>query len=341
MSLQPTSFLSNSRPGATNIETFVRALKSEYYGAVAKFVWAKCQADEDTPVWSPWTNIHHGFQRLLSYYFAVKIFLTTRMSWPELFVDFEIVAIPSSRPDRDPPAIRKTANKIIPRMTRDHSVLNAYRNNAEDLKEWGLDKKIAEYSHPSRFKPIVHSEILVDDAIRREKRKTESEGGEDPVRFFREAKFGRFIGASKPTCRLCAWYFDAQRDGVDVRPSHHSVYTAWKPADVFISDGVKVEEERNEVLEQLVKKVRNDVFKAIEERSAVKNRFDSNDMATNPYKTSYLNRPQVAEDGSVDITERMALLSVGGSRQATPVPSNADVVKKYLAAQSASDDTEE
>lgn len=323
------------------MEIFVRALKNEYYGTVAKFIRAKCHEDETTPVWSPWTDIHHTFQRLLSYYFAVKIFLATRRSWPELFVDFEIVPVPSSRPDRDPPGIRKAADKIILRMTTDHSILNAYRSNANDLKEWGLDKKIAEFSHPSTFKPIVHSEILLDDAIRREKRMTDSEGGEDLVRFFQEAEFGRFIGASKPTCRLCAWYFDAQWDGVDVRPSHYGVYTSWRPADVFISDGVKVEEERNEVLEQLVKKVRNDVFKAIEKRSVVKNRFDSNDMATNPYKTSYLDRPQLAQDGSVDITERMALLSVGGSRETTPLPSNDDVVNKYVMAQSAEDDEEE
>jgi hypothetical protein len=188
-------------------------------------------------------------------------------------------------------------------MTNDNAIISEYRQNAARLQSWGLDKRIQEVTHHDNFKPIVHAEILVDDAIRRDQRGAEA--GE-PLRFFRQAEFGRYIGGSKPTCRLCALYFDCQSDGVTVRPSHHNLYYKWRTPDVFVSDGERVKQERDAVLERMIPKLRGAVFQAISDGSATKNRFDSNDSPTNP--------------GVSDLTSQMSSMAVGevAEREDTP-----------------------
>ncbi len=189
------------------------------------------------------------------------------------------------------------------RMTTDDAIINVYRQNAAQLQEWGLDKSIQEVTHQENFKPIVHAEVLVDDAIRRDRRDA---GPAEPLRFFRQAEFGRYIGASKPTCRLCALYFNCQSDGVTVRPSHGNMYYKWRTPDVLVSDGERVKKERDAVLERMIPKLRDAVFQAIEDKSAKWNRFDSNDSPTNP--------------GVSDITSRMSSMAVTGvtEREDTP-----------------------
>jgi hypothetical protein len=194
-------------------------------------------------------------------------------------------------------------------MTNDNAIISEYRQNAARLQSWGLDKRIQEVTHHEHFKPIVHAEILVDDAIRRDQRGAEA--GE-PLRFFRQAEFGRYIGASKPTCRLCALYFDCQSDGVTVRPSHHNMYYQWRTPDVFVNDGEGVKKERDTVLEGMIPKLRGAVFQAISDGSATWDRFDSNDSPTNP--------------GVSDLTSQMSSMAVGEVTEREDTP---DTVREW------------
>ncbi|KXX75488.1 hypothetical protein MMYC01_208107, partial [Madurella mycetomatis] len=261
-------------------QELLHAIHRCYKGAFTDFIHDRCS---DGPVGREqtlWDEIYHSLGRLLSYFLAVKVLITACKYWPQLFVDFTIIPVPSSRPNRDPPQIRKSASKLITAMTTDNFIINAYRHSATELQEWGLDKRIQEVTHHSNFKPIIHAEILVDDFIRRSQR--EDTTGEGPIRFFHQAEFGRYIGASKPTCRLCALYFNSQVDGVEVRKSHNNPYCNWRVPDVFVHDGERVKKERDAVLEMMIPRLRNDVFKAILDRRVQWNRFDSNNTATNP-----------------------------------------------------------
>lgn len=272
--------LTNDNLVVEKTQELLYAIDKCYKGTFTDFIHDRCS---DGPVGreqTPWDEIYHSLGRLLSYFLAVKVLITACKYWPQLFVDFTIIPVPSSRPNRDPPQIRKSANKLIPSMTSDNSIINAYRSKSAELQEWGLDKGIQEVTHHSNFKPIIHAEILVDDFIRRKQR--EDTSGEEPVRFFNQAEFGRYIGASKPTCRLCALYFHSQVDGVEVRESHSNTYCNWRVPDVFVHDGEKVKKDRDAVLEMMIPKLQNDVFKVILERSVQWNHFDSNNTATNP-----------------------------------------------------------
>ena len=183
-------------------------------------------------------------------------------------------------------------------MTNDNDIINEYRRNAATLQSWGLDKCIQEVTHHEHFKPIIHAEILVDDTIRREQRRA---GAGEPLRFFRQAEFDRYIGASKPTCRLCALYFDSHPDGVTVRPSHHNMYYQWRTPDVFVSDGERAKRERDTVLDRMIPRLRDAVFRAINGATPRWDRFDSNDSPTNPGVSDLTS--QMSSMAITDVTE--------------------------------------
>jgi hypothetical protein len=262
------------------VDSLVRSIDEFCTDGLEEFVRDKYQGDREGPATTHWSDIHHALGRLLSYFFAAKVFISARKLWPELFVDFTVVSIPSSRPDRKSPAVRKSASKIISRMTNNSGVMNEYRRNADDLQLWGLDETIAQVTDPEAFKPIVHAEVLVDAALRREDRINQATG-EERVRFFREPEFGRYISSSKPTCRLCALYFEAHPDRVQVRHSHNNLYYNWRAPDVFVSDGGDVEARRNSVLERMIVALRDETFAAIMNGSATHRPFDSNNTPSN------------------------------------------------------------
>ncbi|KAL2170247.1 hypothetical protein VTG60DRAFT_5023 [Thermothelomyces hinnuleus] len=229
---------------------------------------------------SPWVEVRHSLGRLLSYYIAVKVFISARKMWPRLFDDFEVTSIPSSEPLDDPPDIRRNAVGIIKRMSRNRSLMEAYEVNAAQLQLHKLDDRIRERVRPGRFCPIVHAEINLLESVLASRAAAER-GGEGPLRFIHEADFGAYIGTSKPTCLLCRLYFAAHPAGVRCRESHGNLYFNWRAPDVHVADGPEPERLRREILEAMVKEVRNEAGRAIYERSYIRKKHDSRDTPTN------------------------------------------------------------
>ncbi|KAK0612079.1 hypothetical protein B0T14DRAFT_531565 [Immersiella caudata] len=290
------------------VDSLVRTIDEFRADGLEEFIRDKCQGDREGPATTHWSDVHHALGRLLSYFFAVKVLISARKLWPELFADFTVVSIPSSRPDRKSPDIRKSASKIISRMTNKSDILNEYRRNADDLQRWGLDEKIVEVTDPDAFKPIVHAEVLLDDALRREDRRNLATG-EERVRFYRESEFGRYISSSKPTCRLCALYFEAHPDRVQVRPSHHNLYYNWRAPDVFASDDEAAEAQRNAVLQRMTTILRDETFAAIRNRSATHRPFDSNNTPSNVPLLMSTDRSSSTADAG-DLVSVMGSLSI-------------------------------
>ncbi|KAK1826641.1 hypothetical protein QBC39DRAFT_363963 [Podospora conica] len=255
-----------------------------------------------------WDTMHHATGRLMSYFYAVGIFLKERRIHPEIFSNFSVECVRSSVTG-DTPDIRKKVDGIVSRLTPDKSIHERFRKLEPRLQQWGLNDKIKSCTHPKVFQPIVHAELLVDDFIRREQRR---EGSDDePIPYFREKEFGRYIGSSKPPCKLCAMYFAEHPDGVQVRPTHDNVYYKWRAPDVFESDPEWVLTERTAVLEAMVKGLRGAIVRCIKNESAVRNPFDSNNTPSDPIR-------------DVSVTTMFAGMSVrgesvgGSSRDTTP-----------------------
>ncbi|GAB1319683.1 hypothetical protein MFIFM68171_09893 [Madurella fahalii] len=255
---------------------------------------------------SPWSEVRHALGRLLSYFIAINVLISARKLWPQIFVDFEVSWVRSTEPSLDPPEIRRNAKGIIDRMGRNRATLEAYQKHARSLQNLGLDVQIKQRVHHTKFRPIVHAEINLLDSILRDEAQAYDEG-EDPPRFFNEAEFGRYIGSSKPTCMLCHWYFAAHTSGVHCRPSHGNLYYNWRTPDVLEDDGAEADQERNDIVESMIKAIREQTARAIRERSYFRRKHDSRDTPSG----LLFGTARGTDDGCDDLASRLGQISFG------------------------------
>ncbi|KAK4239031.1 hypothetical protein C8A03DRAFT_14573 [Achaetomium macrosporum] len=286
---------------ASHAEKLLKAIHSHYASGLGEYMKKKTRGDNRVAD-SPWDDVRHALGRLLSYYIAIKVLISARNLWPRIFVDFEVTCIPSRQPLGEPPDIRRNANGILNRMGRNRSTIDACKRHARDLQALGLDDRIRERASPGRFRPIVHAEVNLLDSVLRDQEAAEAEG-EDPIRFFNEAEFGRYIGSSKPTCLLCHFYFEAHPSRVRCRETHYNLYPNWRAPDVKTSDGEEAERQRLDIMESLIKVVRNETGRAIRERSYPRRKHDSWDTPTNPLPGSTVR-------GVDDLASRMSQIGL-------------------------------
>ena len=242
-----------------------------------------------------WSELRHYAGRLLSYPRAAKTLVSTREQWPELFENFEVCHIASSIPG---PYIfkgkhspdRMTADRIIGCMTSNPKKMKEYKEYAQELQKCRLDDFIRKKTNRQKFHPIVHAEVLLLDWLERN-------GGTRATRFFNRF---RYIGCSKPTCRLCEYYFSVHTSGVEVRSPHRNLYFNWRMPDVYEDQGVQAAEDRKKLMDKILVFVRNDAFRVLVEKVPEGKRHDSNTDPT--YQLCSI---------SVGRTEDMEYLEVG------------------------------
>ncbi|KDN72136.1 hypothetical protein CSUB01_11274 [Colletotrichum sublineola] len=266
-------------------EDLVRAVTALRQSTTFNNIAERCKAgkiDESRH----WCELQHFIGRLVSYFRAVQAILGARKHHPELFdmEDLEIRFINASKPIPNPmnafqaglpPDQRTTARSagvIISRMTSDEVQQEAYRRYADELQRCGLDNLIARQCYTKSFRPIVHSEVLLLEWLQ-----TEFAEETHSIPFYNDIKY---IGCSKPTCRLCEYYFAAHNSGVRVRPSHRNVYANWVVPDVLVEG--ETSQYKAKMIDSVLAKIRDDVFLALREKVSVRKRFDSETCSSLP-----------------------------------------------------------
>ncbi|KAL7817916.1 hypothetical protein V8C44DRAFT_319628 [Trichoderma aethiopicum] len=213
-----------------------------------------------------WIDLRHSVGRLHSYYLAVKTIVRASRLWKRLCHDFKVTVIPSA-PVQPHPLCKKRpiANEILGRMFSDEGKITAYRSLAAGLQSDGLDAVILNECNDSSQTHTVHAEVLVLDYVLKYMQEN------DDARFWNN---WRYIGSSKPTCRLCNYYFTAHTSGVQVRESHNNLYPHWRAPDVFDEAAMKATET---LLDAVLKRTRADAVRSLESPQAAQGRkFDSN-----------------------------------------------------------------
>ncbi|KAG8160240.1 hypothetical protein KVR01_009776 [Diaporthe batatas] len=224
---------------------------------------------------SPWAELRHNAGRLLSYYQASRTLIEARKKWERLFYEVEVNFIPSSTPLVNPVNDKRVdADAIIGRMTSDKTEMRQYRAHADELQRFDLDTKIQDQVSKG-FKALVHAEVLLLQSLIDEF----SLSGLHPSCFFERRKY---IGSSKPTCRLCAYYFTASATDIDVRKTHRNVYINWRAPDVYVRQGEAAKKWRQQILMKVLDRVREDAFRTLAEKVPERKRYDSNTDPTFP-----------------------------------------------------------
>jgi len=224
-----------------------------------------------------WCELRHSAGRLLSYLQAVKVLVMTRKRWPELFENFEVCSIASSLLAKCPfPNERKvqemSAEGIIGKMTSDPEIMESYKACAKELEKFGLDENIRQQSGSKSFQPYVHAEVLLLESL-------EKDGGTRPSRFFNGYKY---IGCSKPTCRMCDYYFSFHASGVEVRPTHRNLYLNWSVPNLDHDQGPKDGEDREKLMNKILIRLRTDTLRTLSEKLPERKNHDSNTEPTYP-----------------------------------------------------------
>jgi OTT_1508-like deaminase len=237
-----------------------------------------------------WSELRHVAGRLLSYLRAAKTLVSTSKLWPELFENYVVCYIASSVPGqyifkgKHSPE-KMSAELIVRCMTSDLKKLEEYKAHAQELQKFKLDESIRIKTSKQKFRPIVHAEVLLLDWLERD-------CGTLPTRFFNGYKY---IGCSKPTCRLCEHYFSVHASGVEVRSAHRNLYPNWRMPDVYEDQGPHAAKDREKLMGKILELVRKDAFRVLVEKVPEGKRHDSNTDPTYQIDSIYSGRTDDVE----------------------------------------------
>lgn len=213
-----------------------------------------------------WQELRHYLGRLHSYRQAAEVILAANERWPKLFQDFQVFAIPCGRKAPNPFLNRQlTAETIVRNMLWDDEDPRPYLRQVRGLNAIGLSNEIQDLVNRTTFRPFVHAEVQIHAALIRQD-------------IFRSTQFWnghKYLGCSKPTCRLCAYYFFERGDGIQVRPSHQNIYLPWRLPDVYRGQGLAEERTHRQLLGQITERVRKDAKLVLNERLPSRRKHDS------------------------------------------------------------------
>ncbi|WAO97090.1 Hypothetical protein NCS54_01479600 [Fusarium falciforme] len=223
----------------------------------------------------PWCELKHYLGRWHSYRQAASFIVCAATAWPLLFQDFTITSLPSSTRISKPIVQSDlTAVAIVQHMEAFEKVkMPELMQDAEDLRRMGLDKAIRIQLLKRTFRPIVHAEVLIHHYLTKN-------GITRPDRFWRQ---WQYIGASKPTCRLCHYYFGSHSQSqIQVRPSHLNLYPNWRLPEISNEGDAEAREAHRKLLQNIAEKVRNDAKRTLQQRTTKSKQHDSNTYSATP-----------------------------------------------------------
>lgn len=271
-----------------------------------------------------WRELKHGVSRMLAYEEAMKSLFKARDEWPELFDNFRARHLPSSKPEATP--LRQSshsAEAIIGRMTSDQAIMDTFHEYAQEMRKFELDERIRKECTKSTFKPITHSEVLIQDWISRV-------GQKQNLRFFNNWKY---IGGSKPPCRMCKYYFEACGSDIALRASHNNVYPNWSFPSAHGLGGSPGARKWQKSLDRMIDMIRQDTFKVMAEKCSAVKTHDSNtyDFGSR-WSTRYSQPPGrsvkaesvTADDGSESDTAELGELLRDGLTLTTREENNSE-----------------
>ncbi|KAL6806392.1 hypothetical protein GGI42DRAFT_321129 [Trichoderma sp. SZMC 28013] len=239
-----------------------------------------------------WLELRHFVGRLHSYYLAVETIIRASRLWDRLFHDIKVTVIPSATTIPHPlNRKRPNASEIVGRMSSSTEIIERHRSMAEQLQDLDLDGTILKECNSGVHTHMVHAEVLVLDYVLNHLRDNVDVG------FWHS---WRYVGSSKPTCRLCNYYFEEHPEKVQARESHGNLYPHWRAPDVFDN---KAMDETERLLNAMNKKIRADATRSLESQVLQGRKHDSNSFSAQPWRRDQKTDPS-------DLTSRMGSLSI-------------------------------
>ncbi|KAK8098568.1 uncharacterized protein PG998_014054 [Apiospora kogelbergensis] len=193
-------------------------------------------------------ELQHTISRLVAYTVSVRFLIQARKMWPRLFKSFKVSFMPSSNPS--PRVFRKksgTAEGIIGRMSSKPQTLKTFKQFVQTLQGFDLDARImGQYENP-KFRPIVHSELLLLNWL-------QNSGAYAPR--------GSLMGI----CSLAQASRLEHPSAVNVRATHGNLYLNWRFPDVLVANGPEAIAARDAMVEGVLDRIRDDAFDMVKRK---------------------------------------------------------------------------
>jgi hypothetical protein len=212
------------------------------------------RARSGSPLSDHFDNIRHYIGRLNHTMKAVKITIETSLRLPDLFYDFEVVR--ANSPPAFPPPLRErnpTLFAIAGRLSSDTAVIQECRQGLEQLDHLHrLSEQLCSFCTSKDWRPRVHAELILLDLFW--------------TSDFDFVAGDKYIACSKPAC-YCCYHYIREHPGRFVPPAcHNNSWLNWRPPDIYDPTQANLIKVREDVLNEMTKKIRRDVFAQIAER---------------------------------------------------------------------------
>jgi hypothetical protein len=185
---------------------------------------------------------------------AVKVVVAASLRIPTLFDEVQVMRARSLQ--RSPPPLKQggpSLDEIVGRMMNVPTEIANYRDALRDMDHrFHLSESLQNQCSKLTWKPKVHAELILLDMFW-----TGNLGfvGQD-----------RYIGCSKAACYCCYHYMKEHPGNFFLPACHNNVYLNWKAPDVFDSADSSQIKAREDILNKMVKSVRQEVLAQIDER---------------------------------------------------------------------------
>lgn len=205
------------------------------------------------PCSQKYANIQHLIGRLNHTLKAVKGMIEARTRLPCLFDDFKLKKAKSPR-SSPPPLFERnpTLMDVAGRLVSDQRDIEQCRQNLQELDRlYGLSSALQKLCQSRTWKPRVHAELILLDMF-----------------WIQELEFvgnDRYIACSKPACYCCYHFIIAHPGGFVAPPCHRNLWLNWKAPEIYDSRETRLIKARENILNEMAKKIRTDALAQIRE----------------------------------------------------------------------------
>ncbi|KAF4957336.1 hypothetical protein FSARC_11335 [Fusarium sarcochroum] len=248
-----------------NCEDLIKAIQNSKAGEIDNIIDRHIRDDEPQSSFY-WSQLRHYLGRLHSFRQASEIIFNASEKWNSLFKNFSVEYIRSSRLQKfcHPRPSYSSPNDIVEAAFPEHD-LSHYETDIQELREHGLDKEIQKQEQEMPSKAQVHCEVKMHHhLVKNDKTR--------PCDFWNGVMF---IATSKPTCRLCHYYFQDDENDFQVQPPHMNLYPRWRLPDVEGPEDKAGIRRHQELMDDILEHMQNDTLKILQRKFPQWKRNDS------------------------------------------------------------------
>ncbi|KAJ3540883.1 hypothetical protein NM208_g4859 [Fusarium decemcellulare] len=263
-----------------NCEDLIKAIQHSQASEIDNIIHK--HISDDAPESSfHWFQLRHYLGRLHSFRQASEIIVNASKEGSSLFRNFSVDYVPSSRLQKfsRPQERYSSTDEIIEAAFPEYD-LSHYESDIAELRDHGLDKQIQKQEQEMPSKTQVHCEINLHDHLTKNDKTR-------PCDFWNDVMF---IATSKPTCRLCYYYFRDDDNDFEVQPPHMNLYPKWRLPNVEDPNDEASIERREELMDDILGHMQEDTLKILQRKFPQWKRNDS--------RTDSRNWPSSSREGA-------------------------------------------